>query len=415
MLEHEADRISFPRVLFLDQSGELGGAELSLLDIARHFRTRATVALLADGPFAARLRDAGIVCDVLAGTAPLLSVRRQDGPTQWIHAVGAVGRSITALARLARTHDLIYANTQKSFVLGALAAMVARRRLIWHLRDILSAAHFGAANLRLTVALARMTGARVIANSQATAAAFVAAGGAVQNVATIPNGIDPAPCRTLDLEARQRLRETLGVADGPVLGIFGRLAEWKGQHILLEVVARLPGTQAIVVGDALFGEVEYRDFLMARVRELDVERRVRFLGFRDDVPALMRACDIVVHASIAPEPFGRVIVEAMLAGLPVIASDAGGAREIVENGRSGILVPPGDAEILAAAVRALLADQVRARRLALAGSERALAEFGLDRALARIEAVVAEAASPATATPHRRDSLEPRPADDIVS
>lgn len=415
MLEHEADRTSFPRVLFLDQSGELGGAELSLLDIARHFRAQATVALLADGPFAARLRDAGIACDVLAGTAALLSVRRQDGPARWLHAAGAVGRSIAALARLARTHDLIYANTQKSFVLGALAAMVARRPLIWHLRDILSAAHFGAANLRLTVALARITGARVIANSQATAAAFVAAGGAVQNVVTIPNGIDPAAWRILDLEARRCLRETLGVAEGPVLGIFGRLAEWKGQHILLEAVARLPGVRAIVVGDALFGEVEYRDRLMARARELDVERRVRFLGFRDDVAALMQACDIVVHASIAPEPFGRVIVEAMLAGLPVIASAAGGAREIVEDGRSGILVPPGDPEVLAAAVRDLLADHARARRLALAGKERAQAEFGLDRALARIEAVVAEAASPAIASPRRGDSLAPRPVDDIVS
>lgn len=415
MLEHEADRTGSPRVLFLDQSGELGGAELSLLDIARHFRAQATVALLADGPFAARLRDAGIACDVLAGTAALLSVRRQDGPAQWLHAVGAVGRSIAALARLARTHDLIYANTQKSFVLGALAALVARRPLIWHLRDILSAAHFGSANLRLTIALARMTRARVIANSQATTAAFVAAGGAVQNVVTIPNGIDPAPWRILDAEARQRLRETLGLADGPVLGTFGRLAEWKGQHILLEAVACLPGTQAIVVGDALFGEVEYRDLLIARTRELDVERRVHFLGFRNDVGALMQACDVVVHASIAPEPFGRVIVEAMLAGLPVIASDAGGAREIVENGRSGILVPPGDPETLAAAVRDLLGDQARAQRLALAGKERALAEFGLDRALERIEATVTEAASPAIAAARPRDSLEPRRADDIAS
>ncbi len=81
--------------------------------------------------------------------------------------------------------------------------------------------------------------------------------------------------------------------------------------------------------------------------------RAHFLGFRDDVPALMKGVDIVAHTSIAPEPFGRVVVEGMLAGKPVIAARDGGVTEIIDDGRDGLLVPSGDANALAAAIRQL--------------------------------------------------------------
>lgn len=393
-MDPPAIRSAMPRVLFLDQSGDLGGAELSLLDIARHFRAAATVALLGDGPFARRLRADAVPVELVAGGGRL-AVRREDGPAAWLAALGAVGTIVPRLVGLCRRHELIYANTQKAFVLGAVAALLSRRPLIWHLRDILTSEHFGRANLRLVISLSRLAAARVIANSDATAAAFVAAGGDRRRLVTIPNGIDPAPWCPLAPDRRARLRQELGLRAGPVVGIFSRLAAWKGQHVLVEALRALPDVQCLVVGDPLFGEEPYRERLVRRIDELGLSERVRLCGFRADIPAVMQACDMIVHASTAAEPFGRVIVEAMLADRPVIASDAGGAREIVEDGASGILVPPGDADQLAAAIGRILEDRELAARLATGGRARALAQFGLTRTLGRIALVVSEVAAAA--------------------
>ena len=128
-----------------------------------------------------------------------------------------------------------------------------------------------------------------------------------------------------------------------VVGHFSRLAPWKGQHLLIEALTHCPrSVSAILVGAALFGEEDYVQQLKQQVKDLNLEHRVRFLGFRSDVADLMAACDLVVHTSTAPEPFGRVIIEAMLCGTPVVAAAAGGAMELVEHGVTGWLVKPGD-------------------------------------------------------------------------
>ena len=85
----------------------------------------------------------------------------------------------------------------------------------------------------------------------------------------------------------------------------------------------------ILVGDALFGEQDYVKQLHQQIEELQLQNRVKFLGFRNDIPLLMAACDLVAHTSTSPEPFGRVIVEAMLSGTPVVAAASGGAVELV--------------------------------------------------------------------------------------
>jgi glycosyltransferase involved in cell wall biosynthesis len=385
-----------PRVLFVDQSGEIGGAELSLLDIARHFAGSGLVALFQPGPFADLVERSGVPLIVLGAKPVLLEVRR-DGSGGTAGTVAAALLDITRrLARTGRKFDLLYANTQKAFVAAALAGLWLRKPVIWHLRDILSADHFGRANLRLVVGLTRLPNVRVIANSNATADAFVAAGGRRGTVTVIQNGLDPVAFARVDAATAQRLRAELGLSDGlPVVGLFGRLAPWKGQHVLIEALTGLPGAQALIVGDALFGEDAYREQLKDQARRADLGDRVTLAGFRSDIAALMQLCDVVVHTSTAPEPFGRVIVEAMLSGKPVIASDSGGAAEIIEHGHSGVLIPPGDPVSLAGWISHLLTDHRLAGDLAAAGRQRAIENFGLDRALAAIEAAVRAAVPPA--------------------
>ena len=120
--------------------------------------------------------------------------------------------------------------------------------------------------------------------------------------------------------------------------------------------------------------------------------RVHFLGFRHDIAPLMRAADVVVHASTLPEPFGRVIVEGMLARRPVIATAAGGVGEIIDDGRTGVLVPPGDAAAIARAVQALRDDPGRAAALAAAGAAHARQAFSVGAMVRGVRAVFDEVA-----------------------
>jgi glycosyltransferase involved in cell wall biosynthesis len=146
----------------------------------------------------------------------------------------------------------------------------------------------------------------------------------------------------------------------------------------------------LIVGDALFGEDAYAADLQRKAADLGLGDRVHFLGFRRDVPKLMAACDIIVHTSVAPEPFGRMVVEGMLSGRPVIASDAGGVREIVTDGRTGRLTPPGDARALAEVLRATLDDAEVSRNMADAGRAWARDRFSRERMLLDFDRVVGE-------------------------
>ena len=201
---------------------------------------------------------------------------------------------------------------------------MARRPLIWHLHDIVSSDHFGEGQRRLQIGLANRFAARVVVPSQAAAAAFIAAGGREGLVHVIPNGID----LVRDPLPQPELRMGLGLPSGPLIGVFSRLAPWKGQHIVLQALASLPGVRCVIAGAALFGEDAYATKLHEMVRELGLADRVRFVGHRSDVPRLMQACDAVIHPSVDPEPFGRTLIEAMLMRVPVIATDAGAPSEI---------------------------------------------------------------------------------------
>lgn len=387
-------------ILFVDHAGVLGGAELSLLDIARHYRDTSAVVLLADGPFRPALEEAGVHVDVLLAEPRLRAVRRSSGVGGAL-ALAAVMRESRRLAERARLYRLIHCNSQKAFVVGALAGRRIGRPVVWHLRDMLTADHFSRIGRLGVVRLANALAARVICNSQATADAFVRAGGRAGLVSVVYNGIDGEAFPPMDREAARR---QLDLPAGCTVGSFSRLAPWKGQHVLLDALAQLPDVRALVVGDALFGEDAYAASLRTLCEHHRLGDRVRFLGFRRDVPLLMAACDIVVHTAVAPEPFGRMVVEGMLSGRPVVAADAGGVREIVTDGRTGCLIPPGDAGALALAIRALLADRPAADRLAATGRAWALARFSRDRMLADFDQVIAQVTWARRRTPAAADA-----------
>jgi glycosyltransferase involved in cell wall biosynthesis len=176
-----------------------------------------------------------------------------------------------------------------------------------------------------------------------------------------------------------------------VVGIVGRLARWKGQHVLIDAAAevrrRFPNTIFQIIGSAMFGENDYEAALKRKVVDLGLEECVEFLGFRDDVGSLIERLDVLVHASILEEPFGRVIAEGMLAGKPVVATRGGGVPEIVMDGATGLLVPMGDAGGMANAICKLLENPILREKMGREGKKRASEHFTTDQTVPQLESV----------------------------
>jgi glycosyltransferase involved in cell wall biosynthesis len=305
-------------------------------------------------------------------------------------AVLDILRLAPIVARKARHCDVLYANSQKAFVVAASAGLLAHRPVVWHLRDILAPPHFSPANVKAAAALANLRAKRVIANSRATLEAFLAAGGRAGLARVVHNGIDPAPFDAVTEADARDARMTLGIpADAFVVALFGRFHPWKGQQVLLRALANVPDVHGLIVGAPLFGEEEFEAALHHDAKRLGLSGRAHFLGHRGDVPVLMRAADVIVHASTTPEPFGRVLVEGMLARRPVIATRAGGVLEIISDGQTGLLVPPSDAPSLASAITALRDDFARARAIAERGAAHARANFTLAAMVRGVEDAIA--------------------------
>jgi len=376
------------KILYIDQTGQLGGGELAILPWLRAHPKDAEVLLLEDGPFRSLIEQCGIPVHVRSLDA-LRSVRRESRMAAIVASLPAFLSLRSHIRKLASEFDLLYANSQKAFLLAALSKR-RRQPIIWHLRDILTAEHFSPILRKLAVFVGNRYASVIITNSRATAESFVAAGGSLAKVRIVHDGISAEPFDGVQSGTVEVLREEIGTSFRPTVGVFGRLSPWKGQNVLLEALSNLPGVHGVLVGDALFGEADFVKTLKERASQPDIKGRVHFLGFRRDIPTLMKAMDIIIHTSTSPEPFGLVIVEGMLAQKPVIATRAGGAVEIIRDGETGLLVAPGSVLELRKSIESLFADPVRASSLALAGYASANKDFSLNAMFAGIGAVIEE-------------------------
>lgn len=401
------DTAKTPQVLFVDQTGRLGGAELMLLDLAIARSADSEVLLYQDGEFREALEQAGVKVHVLPLGENTAAVDKQAGWLRVLRVVPQLLENVLQTALLARRFDVVYANTAKSLIIGGPAAFLAGRKLVFHLHDIISAGHFSAMNRLALVFCANRFADAVIANSEATKAAFVSAGGRVENVCVVPNGFQLTKSRSTEAE-QAALRTSLGLPTHAwIVLMAGRLTPWKGQHVLLEALREVPDAHAVLLGEALFTDEDraYAAQLRETATHPTLAGRVHFAGFRTDTQPFFDLADVIVHASVIAEPFGRVIVEGMLAGKPVIATRAGGAAEIVTHEETGLLVEPGSAAELASALRRLHENPAFALRLGDQGRETAANAYGLDAVRAKIENVILSFASPAET--HAPSTLQP--------
>jgi len=200
--------------------------------------------------------------------------------------------------------------------------------------------------------------------------------GVAGHLLTIHNAFDPAEAKVE--RAAETLRAAIGIAgDAPVLVMAGNLKAWKGQETVVRAMAHVtrthPAVRCLFVGAATDSAFTAR--LRDLVAELGLDQHILFLGFHDNVIDFMAMADIVIHASVLPEPFGRVALEAMACRKPIVGSDAGGIPEIIEAGRTGFTFRPGDAAELAQKLAWLLDHPDEATRMGARGYQRLLERF----------------------------------------
>jgi glycosyltransferase involved in cell wall biosynthesis len=275
-----------------------------------------------------------------------------------------------------------------------LVSRLCRVPLIWHIRDHIDVTYLPAFAVKMMRFLAARVPAFVIANSQSTLDQLhlaVAKPGAV-----VPSGVDPQGEVVYDGIASgipPVAPET--ASNGPLrIAIVGRLAGWKGQHIFLDAASKLVeagiDAQFLLAGTAMFGEDDYVADLHSQVDRLGLQGKVQFLGHVDPIEAFLPTISILVHASTSPEPFGQVVIEGMAAGIPVVATDGGGVKETVVHGETGLLVPMGNAQALADALRMLIDRPELRAKLSIKGRQRVLRHFTASITARKVERVYRE-------------------------
>jgi glycosyltransferase involved in cell wall biosynthesis len=374
-----------PTVLFFDHTAKLGGAEIALFHLLQQLDKEKfnPVAVLGEpGALASKLRESGIETHIIPLDATVNQARKDSLGARSLLKFGAVWKTFKYCLRLARfiksrRIDLIHTNSLKADIIGGICSRLTGVPVVWHVHDRIDADYLPKTVARLFRLLCRVMPDFVVANSIATLKSISLP--VIYPSAVVYEGV-------LARDAEQKNNHV-----GGIVGLVGRLTRWKGQHVFLEAAAQVrqqfPNTKFQVIGSAMFGEESYEQEIRALSRSLGLEDCVEFTGFRNDVPRLVDQLDILVHASTTGEPFGQVITEGMLAAKPVIATRGGGVPEIVQHGSTGLLVPMGDADAMAAAICALLSNPDLARAMGKAGRERALQHFVVEKTVPRLEAI----------------------------
>ncbi len=375
------------RVVYLDHVARLSGGEIALMRLLPRFRgVNPHMILGEDGPLADRLQRAGVSVEVMPIAASARDARR-DTVRLGGASPASVAQTLAYIARLALRlrelrPDLVHTNSLKAGVYGSIAARAAGVPVVWHVRDRIADDYIPKPAVRMVRTLIRHLADGVIANSTATLETLPPA------VRGPLSWVIPA---SVELSTHPRAPRT----DGATFGMLGRIAPWKGQDLFLKAFAdAFPGgdERAILVGSTMFGEEGYERELRELVARLALERRVEFRGFREDVWPELASFDVLVHASVIPEPFGTVVLEGMAAGLAVIAADEGGPADILADGETGRFFRARDQGSLAATMRAL-GDDARERERLGAAAREALEQYHPDAITARLEDVYAQVLS----------------------
>jgi glycosyltransferase involved in cell wall biosynthesis len=386
-------------------SADLYGSDITLLQIVsgleRH-RFDAVVVVPYEGPLVPRLEEAG--AEVLV-VSDLPVIRRQNlTPAGLLRLAGSL-LSVVGLARFIRRRRvaLVHCNTLAVGPVGIAARLVGVPQ-VWHVHEIIAGPRAVASTL---ATLSSVLSTIVVANSRATEAHYrrtrIASSTPVE---VILNGADEDRLRG---HLGAEVRSLVGAgAEDVVFTLVGRINRWKGQPVFLDAAERLAAesekARFVLAGDSFAGQEGLTEAVDRRIQSSDVLRgRAIRLPHVSEVGSVYAASDVVVVPSTEPEPFGLVAVEAMAAGLPVVASRIGALPELVEEGRTGLLSDPGEADALLSAMRELDASPTLRMEMGRRGRECFERRFRVERYTSEFNELYGRLLGGLAATDHGRE------------
>lgn len=370
-------------VLVVHHDADLYGADRSLLASLRAMKKagiESVVAVPRNGP----LLDCLHAEEIEFHIGPVVKLARQKlSLGGLIGLAGEVIRSFRFMSAIAqgRTVELVYTNSVAALG-GAMWAYWHGIPRLWHVREIVTSPRIAAKGFPW---LLRHLGGWCVCNSEATRRWIVDTQPALAKRSTVIwNGLEELP--RISPEAAIQIRRDLGLDAGDLLvTLVGRINRWKGQGVLIEAARQLRSagrhTQVrfLIVGDVADGQNHFREAMLRQITDAGLQDIVLWRPFTSDIRTVWAATDIAVVPSVGPESFGRVAIEAMAHGKPVIAADNGGLAEIVQDGQTGLLVRPGDAAQLAASIARLVDSQLLRERMGAAGGVRQQQLFTQDK------------------------------------
>jgi len=379
-------------VLFFEShSGFFDGGQQSLYLLVKHLdrkRFRPILAGPEEGPLTRRLGELGVPTVIVRPDARLSryggAVLRDGmwGRTRLLLSYAAYSRRIRRIMKAERV-EIVHCNSIRSLLTVGPVARAAGVPLIWHLRIIHDLGRWNRLALRLAD--------RVMVVSDRLKELFPAGRGSRDKFVTVYNGVDVSAFEGAGNGSG--MRAELGIEPGwQVVGTIGSITPRKGQLDFLRaaprVIRALPQTKFVLVGEArgLEGQA-YAERLRAYVAGEGLERHVIFAGWREDVARILSGLDLFVLPSLN-EGLPRVILEAMAASVPVIATRVCGNADLVVDGQTGLLVPPEEPDALASAVTRILGDPDLGRSMGRQGRRRVQKEFSLEASVRGVEAVI---------------------------
>ena len=355
-------------ILILNNTSDLyGGSRILLIvvKILKEGKHTPILVLSEDGPLVPELEKLGVEIHIIRLGILRHKYMNPKGMLNRLVVSTAAWKSLSKLIE-GRNIDIVYSNTI-GVLIGAFFAKRKSIRHIWHVHEItLKPIPF----VRLIAYLFKKYTDQIIVVSDAVKnhwAKYVDP----SKLHRIYNGIATESFEN----ASGALRKELNVAaDRLIIGMIGRVNNWKGQDYFLEIAAEIlkthPDTQFVMVGDAYPGNEHLYDQLTTNLLRPELQGKVVNLGYRTDIANILQSLDIFILPSILPDPFPTVILEGMACGKPVVATNHGGATEMIVDGETGILIPHNDAAKAVEKITGIIMEEGKRKMMGLKASER---------------------------------------------
>ncbi|MEM2370844.1 MAG: glycosyltransferase family 4 protein [Candidatus Bathyarchaeia archaeon] len=385
------------RILFIDEWGDWGGAESVLLTLIRYLDRKAYDPYFvcgSEGLFTKALAAEGIPVEIVP-TTPMIPLSSKLSLPLFLYENGRkIIRFTSGIYLVIRRirPEIIHTCSIQAKIAGSFAAKRAGTKLLWHVQNIQPPG----IRRKFVHFLAKRFPDMIVATSQAVADSYA---GAVQPNKICVNraGIDLNRFAGVEKRsARRSLIAELGIAPNTKLvANVSAIRHWKGQHIFVEAAASVlknfHNVMFLIVGEAQFAkDYKYKAWLIDLVNSLGIAERVKFLGFREDVPRIVAAVDCLVHCPLESDPLPNIVLEAMALQTPVVASSIGGIPEEIESGVTGLLVEPGNVEALSKAIIMVLENPDIAENFAQMAWHKVRTEFSPELFARRFEKIYAQ-------------------------